>query len=52
MKNLNIKQELSVVAIPNLVLFHGGDLKIQLSMDLSEGLYEKIEHEDFHAIAF
>lgn len=50
MEKLNINKELSIVAIPNLVLFHGGDMKIQLSMDLSKGLYEKIEHEDFYAI--
>lgn len=51
MKNLNINQELSVVAIPNVVLFHGADIKIELSMDISKNLYEDIEDQDFYAIA-
>src|SRR5699024_7996824 len=48
---LNINRELSVIAIPNLVLFHGGNIKINLDKDISENLYEKIENEDFYAIA-
>ena len=51
MENLNISNELSVVAIPNLVLFPGGDLKVKLSMEISKDLYEKIENEDNYAIA-
>ena len=51
MERLNINKELPVVAIPNLVLFHGRDLKVKLSMELSNGLYETIEKENFYAIA-
>ena len=51
MENLNISNELSVVAIPNLVLFPGGDLKVKLSMEISKDLYEKIENEDNYALA-
>ncbi|HHX62429.1 MAG TPA: endopeptidase La [Epulopiscium sp.] len=51
MEKLNINKELSVVAIPNLVLFHGGDLKVKLSMEPRDGLYERIKEEGFYAIA-
>lgn len=51
MMDLSINNELSVVSIPNLVLFHGGNLNIQLNKDISKDLYEKIEDEDYYAIA-
>ena len=50
MEKLSINNELSIVAIPNLVLFPGGDIKVQLAMDISKNLYEKIEDENNYAI--
>lgn len=51
MEKLNINKELPVVAIPNAVLFHGGEIKVKLNLELGKELYKKIEEEDFYAIA-
>ncbi len=49
--DINISNELSVFAIPNLTLFHGGDLKVQLSEDISKKLYDRIKEENNYAVA-
>lgn len=51
MEELNVNTELPVVAMPNLVLFHGGNLAVKLRKELSNELYERISQEDFYAIA-
>ncbi len=51
MRELNINKELPVLAMPNLVLFHGRDITIKLGRELNNEFYEEIAQEDFYAIA-
>lgn len=51
MKELDINKDLPVVHIPNLVLFHGGEITVNLSKRFNEEYYEKIKEENFYAIA-
>ncbi|MBU3195954.1 endopeptidase La [Clostridium algidicarnis] len=51
MKELDINKELPVVHIPNLVLFHGGEITVNLNKRFNEEYYEKIKEENFYAIA-
>ncbi|MBB6630749.1 endopeptidase La [Clostridium algidicarnis] len=51
MKELDINKELPVVHIPNLVLFHGGEITVNLNKRFNEEYYNKIKEENFYAIA-
>ena len=51
MRELNINKVLPVVVIPNLVMFQGEDIKIKLNGDINNEFYERIEKDDFYAIA-
>ncbi len=51
MKELDINKELPAVHIPNLVLFHGGEITVNLNKRFNEEYYDKIKEENFYAIA-
>lgn len=51
MKDLNNSKALPVVVMPNLVMFQGEDIKVKLSGDINNEFYERIEKDDFYAIA-
>lgn len=51
MKELNVSKELSVVAIPDTVLFHGSDMTIKVSKEIGNQIYHRIVIDDFYGIA-
>lgn len=51
MKDLNVNKELSVVAIPDTVLFHGSDMTIKVSKEIGSQIHQRVVQDDFYGIA-
>ncbi|WP_432667122.1 endopeptidase La [Wukongibacter baidiensis] len=51
MKDLNVNKELSIVAIPDTVLFHGSDMTIKVNKKMGNQFYGRIVQDDFYGIA-
>ncbi len=51
MRELNLKDELSVLVIPEMVLLHETDMNLKIGKQIGSEIYNRVAKDDFYGIA-
>ncbi|MDP3485351.1 MAG: endopeptidase La [Methanobacteriaceae archaeon] len=51
MRELNLKDELSVLVIPDMVLLHETDMNLKIGKQIGSEIYNRVSKDDFYGIA-